>query len=136
MQKLLDALPLLKKTNSKLSNTSIINLQQQLKHQNFGLLPLEFAKLLYIYNGLSYNDGVICGIFEENNFQDISSLNKAISHPLHKDLIFLGYDSFDYLAYNQKHQIYQIIDKSDLEVLEEYSDLSNAIQHILKIDYE
>ena len=136
MQKLLDTLPRLKKANSKLSNTSIINLQQQLKHQNFAPLPLEFTKFLHIYNGLNYNDGVICGIYEENNHQDISSINKSISHPLHKDLIFLGYDNFDYLAYNQKHQIYQIIDKSDLEVLEEYSDLSNAIQHILKIDYE
>lgn len=136
MQKLLDTLPHLKKANSKLSNTSIINLQQQLKHQNFATLPLEFTKFLHIYNGLNYNDGVICGIYEENNYQDISSLNKSISHPLHKDLIFLGYNSFDYLAYNQKHQIYQIIDKYDLEVLEEYSDLSNAMQHILKIDYE
>ena len=126
----------IKKPNSTVSSNSIINLQQQLTGNKKGSLPEEFVNFLHIYNGINYNGGVICGIYSYGNLQDISTINETIKHPLHKDLSFLGYDDFDYLAYNQKYKVYQIIDKSDLEVLEEYSDFSSAAQHILKINDE
>jgi len=126
----------IKKPNSTISSSSIINLQQQLAINKKGSLPEDFVKFLYFYNGINYNGGVICGIYNHGNLQDILTINEQIKHPLHKDLSFIGYDDFDYLAYNQKHKVYQIIDKSDLEVLEEYSDFSSAAQHILKINDE
>ncbi len=124
------------KTTSTITSTNIIFMQQFLKQHNYALLPDEFVEFLHYFNGISYNGSVIYGIYTNENLQDISNTNTSIIHPLHKDLVFLGHNDFDYLAYNQKHQIYQIIDKADFEVLEEYQDLSPALQHILKIDYE
>lgn len=131
-----DRIQIIKKPNSSLSSILISNLQQHLKQNKMALLPTEFVSFLHLYNGINFNGGVICGIYDYGNLQDISTLNHFVKHPLHKDLSFLGYDDFDYLAYNQKYNVYQIIDKSDLEVLEEYSDFSSAVQHILKINDE
>ena len=111
-------------------------MQQFLKQHNYALLPPEFIEFLHHFNGISYNGSTIYGILTSQNLQDISKTNTSIIHPLHKDLVFLGHDDLDYLAYNERHQVYQIIDKADFEVLEEYKDLSSALQHILKIDYE
>lgn len=120
------------KTKSTKTSISVIVLQQLLKQQGFADLPADFIEFLHNCNGIIRNGGVICGVHTNKNIYDISSLNKSILHPLHKDMIFLGYDDFDYLAYNQKHKVYQIIDKDDFEVLEEYNDFTSAAQYILK----
>lgn len=120
--------------NSSNTSISVIILQQFLKQQGFAALPADFIEFLHDGNGIIRNGGVICGINTDKNNCDISNLNKSILHPLHKDMVFLGYDDFDYLAYNQKHKVYQIIDKDDFEVLEEYTDFASAAQYILKTD--
>ena len=48
-------------------------------------------------------------------------------------MIILGVNEMDYLGYNHKWQVYQIIDKDDFEVLEEYHELTAALNDILKI---
>lgn len=136
MFNIIDKLQSIINKNSSLTQIDFILTQQILKQHNIAPLPQDFITFLKSYNGFENNGGTICGIYKNKNIDDISILNTSILHPLHKDLVFLGYDDFDYLAYNQRHQVYQIIDKDDLEVLEEYTDLSLAIQHILKIDYE
>lgn len=120
------------KTNSTKTSTHVIVTQQFLKQHGFAGLPSEFVEFLHNSNGIISDGGVICGIHSNKNNTDISTLNILIFHPLHKDMVFLGYDDFDYLAYNQKHKVYQIIDKDDLEVLEEYTDFTSAARHILK----
>lgn len=133
---ILNKIQTITESTSSVSSTIIISLQQYLIKHNIAKLPQDFITFLHSYNGINYNGGIICGIYTYGNSQDISTLNHSINHPLHNDLLFFGYDEFDYLAYNQKYNVYQIIDKSDLEVLEEYSDFSNAVQHILKINDE
>lgn len=122
--------------NSYLTSTDIMTTQQILKQKKYASLPADVTEFLHTYNGISYNGGTVCGIYPHENYQNLLTLNQNTKHPLHKDLIFIGYDDFDYLAYNQKHHIYQIIDKADLEVLEEYQDFSDALQYILKIENE
>ena len=124
------------KTNSTITLTDILQFQQILHQSRYACLPQEFINFLYAHNGINNNRNIICGIKHHPQSDDILTLNQQIKHPLHKDLIFLGFDEFDYLAYNQKHQIYQIIDKADLEVIEEYQDFASALQYILKIEDE
>ena len=122
--------------NSPITLTDTLQLQQILHQHHYALLPQEFINFLYLHNGMNNNGNIICGIKYHHQNDDILTINQQIKHPLHKDLIFLGFDEFDYLAYNQKHQIYQIIDKSDFEVIEEYQDFASALQYILKIEDE
>lgn len=122
--------------NSSISSTLIITTQQELRQNNFPLMPERFIEFLHHFNGLTYNDATIFGIYTKENYNDISITNTSIFHPLHKDLLFLGHNSFDYLAFNRRHEVYQIIDKVDFQVLEEYTDFSLAVRHILKIDDE
>ena len=136
MNNIINKLQSIIKSNSSITSTNVIFMQQFLKQHNYALLPPEFIEFLHHFNGISYNGSTIYGILTSQNLQDISKTNTSIIHPLHKDLVFLGHDDLDYLAYNERHQVYQIIDKADFEVLEEYKDLSSALQHILKIDYE
>ena len=134
--KIIDNLQKVAKPNSTITSISVIALQQFLRQNHFGALPAEFIEFLHFYNGIGHNGGAICGILDSKNINDISTINNTIIHPLHQDLVFLGYDDFDLLAYNQKHNVYQIIDKDDFEVLEEYTDFSSAAQYILKIEYD
>ena len=136
MTDILSQIQTLQTHTSNLSSEDIIYFQQTLAHNKFAILPADFINFLYKYNTINYNGKIICGILHQDNYADILTLNKKVNHPLHKDLVFLGYDDLDYFAYNQKHKCYQIIDKLDFEVLEEYPDFSNTLQHILKIEDE
>lgn len=108
--------------------------QQYLKENNIAPVPQDYLKLLQQYNGLSYNGGWLAGIHPRHNlFIDIYNLNKQVRHPLSQNTIILGVNDFDYMAFNHKWQVYQIIDKDDLEVLEEYQQLEQALNYILKI---
>ena len=48
------------------------------------------------------------------------------------NILILGQDEFDYLTYNAEKKYYQIIDKSDLEVLEDKLSIISGINQILK----
>ena len=90
------------------------------------------------FSTLSFNEPgpflLLAGIYPENpEFPDLLRLNLRVRHPLCRDLIILGVNEMDYLGYNHKWQVYQIIDKDDFEVLEEYHELTAALNDILKI---
>lgn len=114
----------------------LINQTEQILNQgNIAAIPQDYIHFLHFCNGLNYQDTWLCGIFTEHTqVNDICRLNLQTHHPLHQDIIFLGFDEFDLLAYNHKWKCYQIIDKDDFEVLEEYQDLKEALNYILKIE--
>jgi len=136
MNDMLSRLQMKVEINSDLTSEDIIHFQQMLAYHKFALLPMDFINFLYKYNGLNHQGNIVCGIFYQDVYADLLSLNERVKHPLHKDMVFLGYDTFDYLAYNQKYKCYQIIDKTDFEVIEEYQDFASALQYILKIEDE
>lgn len=121
-------------TDSSLTPAQIIRCQKQLKQNNIAPVPDEYLQLLRFSNGLRGNGSLLAGIYPENpEFPDLLRLNLLVRHPLCRDLIILGVNEMDYLGYNHKWQVYQIIDKDDFEVLEEYHELTAALNDILKI---
>ena len=121
-------------TDSSLTPAQIIRCQKQLKQNNIAPVPDEYLQLLRFSNGLRGNGSLLAGIYPENpEFPDLLRLNLRVRHPLCRDLIILGVNEMDYLGYNHKWQVYQIIDKDDFEVLEEYHELTAALNDILNI---
>jgi len=121
-------------TDSSLTPAQIIRCQKQLKQNNIAPVPDEYLQLPRFSNGLRGNGSLLAGIYPENpEFPDLLRLNLRVRHPLCRDLIILGVNEMDYLGYNHKWQVYQIIDKDDFEVLEEYHELTAALNEILKI---
>lgn len=121
-------------TDSSLIPAQIIRCQKQLKQNNIAPVPDEYLQLLRFSNGLRGNGSLLAGIYPENpEFPDLLRINLRVRHPLCRDLIILGVNEMDYLGYNHKWQVYQIIDKDDFEVLEEYHELTAALNDILKI---
>lgn len=121
-------------TDNSLTPAQIIRCQKQLKQNNIAPVPDEYLQLLRFSNGLRGNGSLLAGIYPENpEFPDLLRLNLRVRHPLCRDLIILGVNEMDYLGYNHKWQVYQIIDKDDFEVLEEYHELTTALNDILKI---
>ena len=114
-------------TDSSLTPAQIIRCQKQLKQNNIAPVPDEYLQLLRF-------SSLLAGIYPENpELPDLLRLNLRVRHPLCRDLIILGVNEMDYLDYNHKWQVYQIIDKDDFEVLEEYHELTAALNDILKI---
>ena len=112
----------------------IILAQKELIQNGNAAIPESFLQFLRRYNGISYDGARIFGIATEGRiFLDIVPANQMSPFSGQNNLIILGCDEFDYLANNTECQQYQIIDKEDLEVLEEHSEIEPAILHILKI---
>ena len=112
----------------------IILCQKELTQNGNAMLPDAFLVLLHNFNAVSYDGARIFGITPENKiFMDIVLSNQMSPLSGKQNMVVLGCDEFDYLAYNTETQTYQIIDKEDLEVLEEYSEIEPAVKHILKI---
>lgn len=119
---------------SSLSKSELEQTNQILHRHNIADIPQEYLNFLHFYNGLNYQDAWLCGIFSKHEqINDICRFNIQLGHPLSRDIIFLGFNEFDLLGYNQRWQVYQIIDKDDFEVLEEYQDIEQALNYILKM---
>lgn len=119
---------------SPLSADLITQTNQLLAQHSIATIPEAYVNFLHFCNGLNHEDAWLCGIdVQHQKTNDIYQFNLQIAHPLSQDIIFLGFDEFDLLGYNQKWKTYQIIDKDDFEVLEEYQDLEPALNYILKI---
>lgn len=122
------------KLGSPVKAKDIILCQKQLLSNRFPTIPDSFLKILHTFNAVSFNGSHIFGISPEN--QSLTDIFKAnISHNRNPNILLLGCDEFDYLGYNQLSKSYQIIDKEDAEVLEEYPEreLELALTYILKI---
>ncbi|MBO5442153.1 MAG: hypothetical protein J6A33_00010 [Alphaproteobacteria bacterium] len=122
------------KLGSPVKAKDIILCQKQLLSNRFPTIPDSFLKILHTFNAVSFNGSHIFGISPENQYlTDIFKAN--ISHNRNPNILLLGCDEFDYLGYNQLSKSYQIIDKEDAEVLEEYPEreLELALTYILKI---
>ena len=117
-----------------LSKAELEQANQILHQYNIVAIPQEYLKFLNFSNGLNHQDAWLCGIFSEHKqINDICRFNIQLDHPLSQDIIFLGFNEFDLLGYNQRWHVYQIIDKDDFEVLEEYQDMEQALNYILKM---
>ena len=113
----------------------IIQYQKELAQNDIALLPADFLLFLHRYNGFAYQGAFVFGIQPfADYFADILGENALADIPDDKNIVILGSNEYDYLAYNTDNRTYQILDKYDFSVLTEYDSGADAIRHILRLD--
>jgi len=115
----------------------LILLQKNFAKNNYPMLPLSFLHFLQHANGVSSGESVILGInASSDELPDIVAYNQMFNET--SDQVIIGYDDFDFLVYNHTAQKYQLIDREDNVVVEEYAenDLEKALTSVLHIGYD
>ena len=112
----------------------IILMQKKLTAEGLPIVPESFLKVLHLSNGITFNDAYILVIFPNiSSNRDIFEDNIR----LHADgsTLLLGLSGFDFFVYKPEVKKYQILDRDDLSVLEEFSEenVFDAIIDFLKI---
>lgn len=115
------------------TSDQIIRTQQELHLNNLPAIPEDYVEFLRHCNIVSFDGNSLYGINPNGYSGDILSENLNQHLPL-SDILILGANDFDLLAYNAAQNIYQIIDKDDFKVLQTYQNLNEAGCCILKID--
>jgi len=120
----------------KLTAENVEKSIEKMKMNHLSFYPNEFLNFLKEVNGVRYDGASIFGIsnVDIDIIEDIVDRNVELSH-LQDTGCFLGENEFDYLFYNKELKEYQIVDKMDMEVLENYSELDDAIAHVLSIEW-
>lgn len=105
-----------------------------LKNSGLPEISPEYAEFLKNYNGMSYDGGCLYGIGPHilKNL-DILEINQRLRRYDCRERIILGHDEFDWLAYHPGRGTYQLLDKEDAALLEEFTSLSQALRYIIKI---
>lgn len=106
-------------TGEELESEALIVAQKVLCNMGLSLLPKSFADFLHLYNGIKYDGIYILGATIDDDL-DIIDKNEQMNKP--QNAILLGYNEFDLLCYNFKLKQYQIVDRSDFEVMETYNE--------------
>lgn len=113
----------------------IISCQKELCQNDIAAIPEEYLEFLHNFNGFAWNGSFLFGVAPfKDFFLDILHENMFASHPQSNEVIILGFNEYDYLAYNAPLSCYQIIDKSEFMVLNTYAGGARAIRHILKLE--
>lgn len=122
-------------TGKNIDIKELIFYQRKLRLNNFPCIPEDYIKFLHQYNSLIGNNFWLFGIKpRKNNDMDIIFENIAINHPNKKQCLILGFDDVCYLIWNQQTLSYQLIDKNDFEVLNNYQTCSNALTDFLGLN--
>lgn len=115
-----------------LESEALIVAQKVLCNMGLDFIPRSYTDFLHHYNGMKYNGAYLFGATVEDDM-DIIDKNEQMEKP--ENTILLGYNEFDLLCYDYKQKKYQIVDRSDFEVLDTYSDeqMDEALSAILNI---
>ena len=63
---------------------------------------------------------------------DIINVNILNKEKIKQEQLILADNEFDFLIFESKNKSYQIVDKQDLTVLEEYNTLEQGLNSIIK----
>lgn len=120
-------------TAPEFSAENLIFAQRALNRLFIAPIPQEYIIFINLQNSFECSGCRLYGILPGNgNPLDIVNANLCAGLPDSNKKIVLGENEFDYLVFNYDCDAYQIVDKEDFEVLEEYTDLETALNHILK----
>ena len=122
--------------NPSIDAKQAILLQRELNDNGFSKIPENFLQLLHTANGMSCDSAVVLGTFSDDPLRDIVSQN--IRFETNKDTLILGLSEMDLFVYKPQKKVYQILDRDDAAVLEEYAenDLLKALSVFLKMRNE
>lgn len=103
----------------------------ELKRENFPVWTSEFETLLQNFNGICHNGAFVFGLKPEKEFlSDVLEENLILCPP--ENMLFLGYNDWDYLVYDAAAAEYQLADKDDLHPVFRGS-LPYLLRHFLKL---
>ena len=91
-------------------------------------LPKEYCLLLKYANGLHSPLATIFGVMPAT-ISDIVGANEDNTLFNKNNYLILGYNSFDWLLYNQEKDCYQTYDKHDFTLIDTYSSLKDVVEH-------
>ncbi len=116
----------------KLDSESLIVAQKLLVNMHLDFLPHSYVEFLKKYNGLKTDGVYLFGATVDDDL-DIIDQNEQMRRP--KNCILLGYNDFDILVFNFKKHLYQIIDREDFTVIDEYkeSEAEYALSQIFSV---
>ena len=103
----------------------------------FGLpeIPPEYQTFLLQCNGISHDGRCLWGIDTAKHFMyDILGENLMSPPPNPDETLLLGNTSGTFLAWETSTKRYSIIDKSSFMVLHNFSNFTDALKYILKIN--
>lgn len=115
-----------------LDSESLIVAQKLLVNMHLDFLPHSYVEFLKNFNGIKANGAYLFGATVDDDL-DIIDKNEQMRRP--KNCILLGYNEFDILVYNFKKHLYQIIDREDFTIIDEYKeeDIGYALSQIFSV---
>lgn len=102
-----------------LDSESLIVAQKLLVNMHLDFLPHSYVDFLKNYNGVKADGAYLFGATVDDDL-DIIDKNEQMKRP--KNCILLGYNDFDILVFNFKKQMYQVLDREDFTMLDEYKE--------------
>lgn len=117
-----------------LKSVDIIRTQKDLVKMGCPFLPVEFIDFLKHYNGVSASDCAILGVPPlEDDRLNIVEFNKQYNGST--NMAILGYDDSAFLVYDNNENLYKLLDRADLVLLDEYApdEIVYALNSILHI---
>ena len=116
----------------KLDSESLIVAQKLLVNMHLDFLPHSYVEFLKKCNGIKADGAYLFGATVDDDL-DIIDQNEQMKRP--KSCILLGYNDFDILVFNFKKHLYQIIDREDFTIIDEYkeSEIGYALSQIFSV---
>lgn len=115
-----------------LESEALIVAQKVLVNEGMDFIPHSYSSFLKVYNGIKRDGAYLFGATIDDDL-DIIDKNKEMIKP--KDSLLLGYNEFDLLVFNYKIKKYQIVDREDFDIIDEYNEdeISYALGQIFNV---
>lgn len=116
-----------------IENRKALIYKMEMRGRNMAVVSDEWVEFLKDCNGVRSENGRLFGANPVFPFEDIIKENEIMNMDCRSDIIILGYNEFDYLAYHQERKVYQFLDIFDFDVMGEEENWQKAICSLLKL---
>ena len=116
----------------KLESEALIVAQKILVNNGMDFIPHSYSSFLKVYNGFKRDGAYLFGASIDDDL-DIVDKNKDMMKP--ENSLLLGYNEFDLLIFNYATKKYQIVDREDFDIIDEYNEdeISYALGQIFNV---
>jgi hypothetical protein len=120
------------------SKNDIANRLILLQACEFAPPPLEYIQFLTEINGIHSTNARLYGCYEKSDdlLPDFIDKNLLLDRSDKMNIIILGCNTMDYLAYNRKEKIYETRDIDTDQVTFTFVDLKDALSYFFDLEEE